>query len=180
MGTGPMIDGLEGAVTRLDRSDLASAAGWLRDHPPPHTPDAICHGDLHPFNLLVGDDGHVTVLDWSAGQIAPRLYDMAFTTLVLTEPPLTVPSIAQPAVRRAGRHLATRFLRSYEEASGLEVDRAALGWFQGLVCLRALAEVATWVVAGEIDRRAGHPWVLAGDAFAARLTALTCAPVAPR
>ena len=26
----------------------------------------ICHGDLHPFNVLVDDRGQTTVLDWSA------------------------------------------------------------------------------------------------------------------
>src|SRR5579863_2746683 len=34
------------------RPDLAGAAGWLTDHPPRPAADVICHGDLHPFNLL--------------------------------------------------------------------------------------------------------------------------------
>jgi hypothetical protein len=35
-------------------------------------------------------------------------------------------------------------------------------------------------VAGTIDARTGHPWMIAGDAFAARLEAVTGAPVTAR
>jgi predicted unusual protein kinase regulating ubiquinone biosynthesis (AarF/ABC1/UbiB family) len=33
----------------------------------------ICHADLHPFNLLVGPDRAVTVLDWSALEAIRRV-----------------------------------------------------------------------------------------------------------
>jgi hypothetical protein len=43
-----------------------------------------------------------------------------------------------------------------------------------------LVEVATWVAAGELDERGGHPWLLSGPAFAGRLTRLTATKVRPR
>ena len=46
--------------------------------------------------------------------------------------------------------------------------------------MRALVEVAGWVAPGTIDGRDGHPWVIAGDAFAERLTELTGQTVRPR
>ena len=49
----------------------------------------VCHGDLHPFNVLA-DGSRSVVLDWTAGQIAHPAYDLAFTQ----------PAARQPATRR--------------------------------------------------------------------------------
>lgn len=57
---------------------------------------------------------------------------------------------------------------------------SSLTWYEGVVCLRALVEVAGWVAAGEADEHRDHPWLLSGPAFSVRLAALTCAPVFPR
>jgi aminoglycoside phosphotransferase (APT) family kinase protein len=164
----------------LDRADLRAAARWLFEHPPASAPDVICHGDLHPFNLLVDSDGDVTVLDWSAGLLAPAGYDVAFTSVILAEPPLLVPDVARPAVRVAGRWLSRRFVRAYEQRTGLTVQPATLAWHQGVVCLRALVEVAGWVAAGTVDDRAGHPWLVSGPALASRLSAVVGEPVRAR
>jgi aminoglycoside phosphotransferase (APT) family kinase protein len=93
-----MLANLHCAVSTYGRSDLAAAAQWLIDHPTPSTPDVVCHGDLHPFNLLTDGDA-VTVLDWSAALLAPRTHDVGFTSLLLGEPPLIVPATLRPIVR---------------------------------------------------------------------------------
>ena len=167
------------AVT-LGRSDLAAAAGWLAANPTNEKGVVLCHGDMHPFNVLADDSGGVTVLDWSAAVLAPQTYDLGFTSLLLAEPPLVVPGPLRPVVRGAGRALSNRFVRAYERAAGVVVDRAVLEWHQALICLRALVEVAGWVAAGTIDDRGGHPWVLVGDAFATRLGQRTGVGVTPR
>jgi hypothetical protein len=70
-------------------------------------------------------------------------------------------------------------MAAYERASGVTVDRDVLAWHQAVICLRALVEVAGWVAAETVDERAGHPWVLAGESFAARLGAYTGVGVTP-
>jgi aminoglycoside phosphotransferase (APT) family kinase protein len=140
----------------------------------------VCHGDLHPFNVLVDDERRVTVLDWSASLIASHYYDLAFTGLVLAEPPVSVPRALRPAVRAAGRGLARRFRATYAKTTGAPIDLGALAWHEGVICLRALVEVAGWVAAGTADSRAGHPWLVSGPAFAARLSRLTGVAVSPR
>ena len=115
--------------------------------------------------LLSGLDG--------VGALAPAAYDLGFTSLVVASPPLVVPSVLRPVVRAAGRALSRRFVRAYERASGGAVDRSSLAWHQGVVCLRALVEVAHWVAAGQVEERRGHPWLVSGPAFATRLSALT-------
>lgn len=175
-----MLESLRETARALGRSDLAGAAVWLEANVPAGEGAVLCHGDLHPFNVLVDAGGGVRVLDWSAALLAPATYDLGFTSLVLAEPPLLVSKRLRPAIQAAGRWLSRRFLRAYERAAGVQVDPVALRWQQGLVCLRALVEVAGWVAAGTIDDRGGHPWVIAGDAFAERLAQLTGSPVIPR
>ena len=177
------VPGLLGALARFagefGRPDLADAARWLTDHPPRPAPDVICHGDLHPFNLLADRD-RVTVLDWSNALLAPRAHDVAFTSLLLSEPPLRVPGWQRPLVRVSGRLLARRFLRGYQRQAAATIEPGALRWHQAVVCLRTLTEVASWVHQGVVETRAGHPWLVSGPAFARRLANLTGAPVRAR
>jgi aminoglycoside phosphotransferase (APT) family kinase protein len=161
------------------RLDLAGAASWLADHPPRPAADVICHGDLHPFNLLA-DGSQVTVLDWSNALLAPRAYDVGFTTLLLREPPMRVPGWQRPLVRWFGRVLARRFVRGYRRRTTTMVEPGELRWHQAVVCLRALVEVAGWEHAGTADTHAGHPFLVSGPTFARRLAALTGISVRPR
>ena len=174
-----MLGYLRDLAERSGRGDLVAAAGFLAGHRPPADTDVICHGDLHPFNVLA-DAGQITVLDWSASMIGPPAYDVAFTTMMLAEPPLAVPDPLRPPLRGMGRLLARRFLRRYEVHSARAVERDDLRWHQGVVCLRMLAEVASWVHDGSIGERSGHPFLISGRALAARLTAVTGVPVRPR
>jgi aminoglycoside phosphotransferase (APT) family kinase protein len=167
-----MLARLRERAADCGRADLAAAAQWLIDYPLPPAPEVICHGDLHPFNLLV-DGASICLLDWTAALLAPRVYDVAFTSLLLAEPPLAVPRAARPVLRRAGAWLARRFVSRYERASGIRVDPRELRWHQGVVCLRALVEAAGWAHQGLTEIHADHPWLVCGPAFARRLTALT-------
>lgn len=174
-----LISVLAGHAGEFGRADLTGAARWLAAHPPAAAPDVICHGDLHPFNLLADGD-RITVLDWSTTLIAPRAHDVGFTTLLLSEPPLDVPGWARPAVRALGRLLARRFVRRYQRAAGVRISAGELRYHQAVVCLRALTEVAGWVHQGSAGERDGHPWLVCGPAFARRLSRLTGTPVRPR
>jgi aminoglycoside phosphotransferase (APT) family kinase protein len=159
-------------ATDNERPDLAEAAQWLIDHPARPAPEVICHGDLHPFNLLADGD-RVTLLDWGSALIAPRSYDVAFTSMLLAEAPLQVPDWARPVVRWLGRRVAGRFVRSYQRSAGVSVIPAQVKWHQAAICVRALTEVSRWVRAGELAAHPSHPWLVVGPAFAARISATT-------
>ena len=177
------VDGLIAAAARFagefGRPDLVRAARWLADHPPGPAPDVICHGDLHPFNLLADGD-RVTVLDWSTALLAPRAHDVGFTSLLLSDPPLRVPGWQRPLVRLLGRVLARRFVRDYQRQTAATFEPGEVRWHQAVVCLRALTEVASWVHLGVDGAHAEHPWMMTGPAFARRLAALTGVQVRAR
>jgi aminoglycoside phosphotransferase (APT) family kinase protein len=179
-GMPALVASLEGRAALVGRDDLAAAGHWLDEHRPAPAPEVVCHGDLHPFNVLVDAGGTVMVLDWSAAVVAPAAYDVAFTSLLLSEPPLAVPRPLAPLVHAAGRFLARRFLRAYVGDGGCAIEPASLRWHQGVICLRSLVEVAGWVAAGEVEAHQGHPWLAAGPSFAGRLARLTGVPVRPR
>ncbi|MGH3255329.1 MAG: phosphotransferase family protein [Streptosporangiaceae bacterium] len=163
-------------AAEFGRQDLVGAARWLAEHRPAPSPDVICHGDLHPFNLLADGD-QVTVLDWSTALLAPRAHDVGFTSLVLSEPPLRVPGWQRPLIRMAGRALARRFVRGYQRQTSTTIEPGELRWCQAVGCLRALVQVAGWAHEGVTSQHASHPWLLCGPAFARRLAAMTGAPV---
>jgi aminoglycoside phosphotransferase (APT) family kinase protein len=174
-----MLDHLYAWSSELKRDDLTAAAQWLAEHPIDAGEDVICHGDLHPFNVLITSDGEATLLDWSASVLAPRAYDVAFTSLVLSAPPIMVPRPVSPLVRGAGRGLARRFRTRYRRHSGERVEKEMLDWYQAVVCLRSLAEAGSWVADGTVDSRAGHPWLVSGPKFAAHLSTVTGAVIRP-
>jgi aminoglycoside phosphotransferase (APT) family kinase protein len=174
-----LVSVLAQSAAESARPDLARAARWLSDHPPAPAPDVICHGDFHPFNLLADGD-RVTVLDWSAALLAPRAYDVAFTSLLLAEPPLRAPGWQRPLLRVFGRLMARRFIRAYQRQTKAAVQPGELSWYQAVVCLRTLVDVAGWVHQGMADTRTGHPWLISGPAFARRLAGVTGSPVRAR
>jgi hypothetical protein len=98
----------------------------------------------------------VTVLDWSAALLAPRAYDVAFTSLLLAEPPPRAPGWQRPLLRVFGRLMARRFVRAYQRQTKAAVQPGELSWYQAVVCLRALVDVAGWVHRGMADTRTGH------------------------
>jgi aminoglycoside phosphotransferase (APT) family kinase protein len=174
-----LVDGLRNGAKERRRIDLASVGDWLLEHPPTTRDDVICHGDLHPFNVLIDTAGQVTVLDWTTSLVGPAAYDVAFTTLMVGEPPVQGPKAVQRAVRAAGQWLASRFIRQYQQRTGIEFEPNELEWYQAVVCLRALLEVAGWVDDGTVDAHRGHPWLMGAATYAQRLTTLTALPAHP-
>jgi aminoglycoside phosphotransferase (APT) family kinase protein len=174
-----LLERLRALSEAHDRTDLAGAARWLAANPPPAAPEVICHGDLHPFNLLAGPGGTATVLDWTAALLGPRAYDVAFTTVILTDPPIVAPAPLRLVAGAAGRMLSRRFEHLYRHHSGIAIDPGSLRWHQAVVRLRALVEVAGWDTS-ERDQRSSHPWLVSGPAFASRLSRLTGVRVRPQ
>ncbi len=152
------------------RDDLIDALDTLADHPPPPCETVLCHGDLHPFNLLLDREG-ITVLDWTGALVAPPAYDVALTWLLLRYPPLAAPPALRPVIGAGATVLARRFLHSYRRANPA-ADLTNLDWYTALHATRVLLDLATWQKAGD-PRASGHPWSLIAPGAATELTRTT-------
>jgi aminoglycoside phosphotransferase (APT) family kinase protein len=160
LGSGRPLDATEfvqhlvDGAAALDRQDLAGVGRRLLQREPQDRPRVITHGDLHPLNLLVADDGDPVLLDWTVSAVAPAGFTLGFTELVLANPPLPAPGPVRAVLAVLGRRVARRFLSTYCRLSGQEVDERSLQWFRQVHALRILVESASWEV-----QPAHHPWV---------------------
>jgi len=178
---GDLLSLLAIRAAEADRPDLERAARTMPGARPPSEREAICHGDLHPFNLLV-DGERVTVIDWSLGLVADPAFDLAFTALTMSMAPIDIPRAVRRPVRAAARQGARQFLRRYRQLSpGAETSLTddMLQWYSAVHCLRALVELAGWIAAGTANDRAGHPWLVMAPQMAVRLTEVVGHPVRP-
>ena len=170
--TTDMVARLSDAASQLEVPYLVHATDWLGTHRPEPERVSVCHGDLHPINLLVDDDGHVTLVDWTASYIAEPAFDLAFTTLMIREAPLEVPGPLVPVVRRAAGWLAGKVLSTYRQLAaphGIAVDDERFAWHTALACTRVLTEYESWAP-GE---RPGHPFVGMAGSVRSQLEAIT-------
>jgi aminoglycoside phosphotransferase (APT) family kinase protein len=177
----PLVRALGDAITfeaylarfqrRIEQAELGGLQGvarWLREHRPHAAePPVICHGDLHPQNVLV-EGGRVSgVVDWPNTVIADRAFDVASTRTILRFVPAGLASLPGPLrwLARVGQPiLAARYLAGYRRQR--PIDAARLAYYEVAATLRAL------VRAGEVRRWAGHgspPGPLDRSPYAARL-----------
>jgi len=162
------LDAMERRIVAGALTGLAPALRWLRSHPPRPTAPVICHGDLHPRNVLV-QDGRVTgVLDWPNALIGDAAFDVASTRLILRfVPPALAAGPPLSWLARLGQPvLARRYLAGYRRQRPIEPAR--LAYYEVAAALRAL------VRAGESRRRAASapaPSALDRSPYAARLAA---------
>jgi len=154
----------------IERHDIAAALDQLAARTPAPARPVICHGDLHPFNVLADADG-LTVLDWTGSILADPCFDLAITELLLANPPLALPRPLGPLVRAAGRVLARRLVSAYAQANpGLSLE--SLEWFRALHSARVIIDV-TRLRAEHGPDAGGHPWQLVAPAAARNLSAAT-------
>ncbi|MDQ3294756.1 MAG: phosphotransferase, partial [Actinomycetota bacterium] len=129
-----------------------------------------CHGDFHPFNVLA-DGTECVVLDWTGALLADPCFDVAFTELVVGNPPLVLPDPLAVVGRLAGRVLARRFVRAYRAADPT-ASLEHLDWYRALHRIRVLLERASLRLRHG-DERMGHPFELLAPVAARDLTSAT-------
>jgi aminoglycoside phosphotransferase (APT) family kinase protein len=140
----------------LDRPDLVAIVDGLAAKQPDPLAEVVCHGDLHPFNLLVDATGSTTVLDWTGAILAEPAFDLAYTSMLLATPPLAAPRPFDAIIRRVGTSLSRRFISSYQSLAP-DTDLSHLGWYRALHGTRMLIELAA-MEATRPEAVAGHPF----------------------
>jgi hypothetical protein len=93
----------------------------------------LCHGDLHPSNILVGEDGRLWIVDWETGGVGPIVHD--FLRAYFWYPSVRQPLVALldaldparkalPAMQQLGVMLAQMLQTRIDQTAGQAMVRA--------------------------------------------------------
>jgi aminoglycoside phosphotransferase (APT) family kinase protein len=95
---------------------------------PPQSTRGVVHGDFRMGNLIVGPEGLRAVLDWELAHLGDPLEDLGWFCVRAWRFGSELPA--------GGVGSYDAFVGAYEEASGCEVDRDALRWWEAFGTLR--------------------------------------------
>jgi aminoglycoside phosphotransferase (APT) family kinase protein len=101
---------------------------WLRSHPEV----AFCqrptfvHGDFHPNNVLLRENGDAIVIDWAEVEVSDPRFDLAWTLLTVAT--------------HSGNDWRDAILNDYQNRCDCETGQ--LEWFETYACLRRLRVAA--------------------------------------
>jgi len=102
------------------RRRCQALAGVLKSEP---RPSVLCHADFHVWNILVGQEGEIWIVDWDETTMAPRERDLMFV----------VGSIGRDLVSQGQTQ---SFLQGYGSPN---VDDVSLAYFRSAWALQDLA-----------------------------------------
>ncbi len=135
---------LERRVARGSLDGLGAGMAWLVARRPP-APDrrVICHGDFHPYNILVSGATVTGVIDWPNAIVADAACDVASTRTILSLTPLDVlkaPGALRWLIRGLRPIMVQRYLAGYRRSRPL--DSSALAYYEAFCCMRLLVRTA--------------------------------------
>jgi aminoglycoside phosphotransferase (APT) family kinase protein len=134
------LGGIVTTVEQLSLAGLKPAVDWLNTHRPSAAlPQAVCHGDFHPLNILA-QDGKVTgVIDWVNIVVAPAEMDVGSAIANIATAPFGVPRALKFALRIVIARILLRYQRAY--AARRALDGEAVKYFQVFRCVHQLTAV---------------------------------------
>jgi Ser/Thr protein kinase RdoA (MazF antagonist) len=96
--------------------------------------DGLCHGDLHPDNVIMTADGP-RLIDWIGAVRAPAAFDLAISHILLTE---LAPEVTDDPERPRAVNAAAQ--SEYARLAGMSQAAltAAIEPYLPIVCLRVL------------------------------------------
>jgi aminoglycoside phosphotransferase (APT) family kinase protein len=124
----PALHALDQTRRVIDSIDLQSPAlefglRWLAERAPLSERQTLIHGDFRIGNLLVGPDGLKAVIDWEFAHVGDPHEDLAW-------PCVRDWRFGNATLRVGGVGELDPYLEAYESASGRDVDRTALRWWE--------------------------------------------------
>lgn len=136
-----LLKALQERIERVSSHELDDVLAWLEEHKGMVMPEevSLCHNDFHPLNIMVGDDGRLTVLDWTDAALGDRHCDVARTLTLFHFAWIAGGTALERLVLRLSRgFLRSSYLVPYRRELPIDPDRmrywqayhAAQGWLQ--------------------------------------------------
>lgn len=163
-----LLTQLGARIARGSLDGLRAAMDWLMiRRPPAAARPVICHGDLHPQNILVRGGAVTGVLDWPNAVVADPAYDVAATRIILGLVPVELsaaPVALRGLVRLVRPLLLARYLAGFREPP---FDPEVFAYYEAASAMRHLVRAAEARRAASAGAGALSP--LDASPFAARL-----------
>jgi aminoglycoside phosphotransferase (APT) family kinase protein len=105
------------------------ALKWLKDNLPPPTDPVLVHGDFRIGNLIVGETGLTSVLDWELAHIGDPREDIAWICVNSWR-------FGQRDNRVGGFGHLPELLDAYAEENGHRYEEAEIDWWETLGSLK--------------------------------------------
>jgi aminoglycoside phosphotransferase (APT) family kinase protein len=142
-----LFDALLGQLARRaaghSHDGLRPGMDWLLAHRPPAPPRlAICHGDLHPLNVLMAGRTVTAVLDWPNAVVADPAYDVAATKVILAFVPMSLMPVSAPVrvvIQLARLVMVNRYMAGMRRHRPMPPP--VLAYFEAVACMRQLVRV---------------------------------------
>jgi aminoglycoside phosphotransferase (APT) family kinase protein len=130
-------DRLVSKIRRTAATVDASLARALAFLPPPVTTPRLCHGDLHPSNVILGRDGPM-IVDWFDASRGDPIADVARSSLTLLSDGASAPAHLPGSDRATLAALTSAYLARLREY--LEIDQDLLARWQAVSAVARMAE----------------------------------------
>jgi len=122
---------------------LAAGLDWLvANRPPDAARMVICHGDLHPGNILTDRDRLTGVLDYTVVTIAEPALDVGYTTMSFDITPIDAPAPIRRVAARFGHDIGRRYVAAYVAATGADLTNQR--YYEALRCASELTNVVSF------------------------------------
>jgi aminoglycoside phosphotransferase (APT) family kinase protein len=149
--------GVERWFERLAGFDgLAQGLAWLVANRPSDPPrSVICHGDLHPGNILTDGDRLTGVLDYTVATVAEPALDVGFTTMSFDLTPIDAPAPIRRVAARFGHGIGRRYVAAYIAQTGADLSNQQ--YYEALRCASELTGVILYRLARASGERHDAP-----------------------
>jgi aminoglycoside phosphotransferase (APT) family kinase protein len=133
------MGGLIDRFRQADREHVESVpflrfvAAWLDANRPPPLPLSVVHSDFQPANIMVGDDGSHSLIDWELTHVGDPREDLGYYNVYA--------SALGPNLLMADPE---RFLTRYRERTGFSeetVNMQTLAYFSSLAAITVYAQI---------------------------------------
>jgi aminoglycoside phosphotransferase (APT) family kinase protein len=129
----------EAMIEHARLEGLREGFAWITANRPISTATVLCHGDLHPLNVMLEGDQVSGVLDWANARIDQPAWDVGASIALLGHGPVDLPGPLLPIADLARRWMVGRFVRAYTKQRPIDID--AVRYFEATRLMGFMVEV---------------------------------------
>jgi aminoglycoside phosphotransferase (APT) family kinase protein len=143
-----LLQSIDETATDFELDEVSDLLVWLRAHRQVELRHVVCHGDLHPLNVLLHRRRVMGVVDWSEVRLAEPELDVGFSSMALMTAPVEAPRLFCGVLEYARRQFSAAYLRAVRRG---DLDAHRIEYYEVLRCADEMATIARYRWGGAYD-----------------------------